>query len=62
MLRAIGCAILAGSLSCGAAARPGDVEPRAAGVRALLANVDRMLPMHNLDSLADLGRALRRAA
>jgi uncharacterized protein with von Willebrand factor type A (vWA) domain len=37
-------------------------EPRAAGVRALLVHVDRMLPMHNLDSLADLGRALRRAS
>lgn len=35
-------------------------EPRAAGVRALLPHVDRFLPVHNLDSLADLGRALRR--
>ena len=34
-------------------------EPRAAGVRALLPHVDRFLPMHNLTSLADLGRALR---
>lgn len=34
-------------------------EPRAAGVRALLPNVDRFLPVHNLASLADLGRALR---
>jgi len=34
-------------------------EPRAAGVRALLPHVDRFLPMHNLASLADLGRALR---
>jgi uncharacterized protein with von Willebrand factor type A (vWA) domain len=34
-------------------------EPRAAGVRALLPHVDRMLPVHNLASLADLGRALR---
>ncbi|MDB5816546.1 MAG: hypothetical protein JWQ11_186 [Rhizobacter sp.] len=33
-------------------------EPRAAGVRALLPNVDRFLPVHNLASLADLGRAL----
>lgn len=34
-------------------------EPRAAGVRALLPHVDRVLPVHNLASLADLGRALR---
>ena len=34
-------------------------EPRAAGVRALLPNVDRFLPVHNLASLADLGKALR---
>jgi uncharacterized protein len=34
-------------------------EPKAAGVRALLPHVDRLLPMHNLASLADLGRALR---
>ena len=34
-------------------------SPRAAGVRALLPHVDRMLPMHNLASLADLARALR---
>ena len=37
-------------------------EPRAAGVRALLHNVDRFLPVHNLASLADLGRALRAPA
>lgn len=37
-------------------------EPRAAGVRALLAHVDRFLPVHNLASLADLGRALRAPA
>jgi uncharacterized protein with von Willebrand factor type A (vWA) domain len=37
-------------------------EPRAAGVRALLPHVDRFLPVHNLESLADLGRALRRPA
>ncbi len=36
-------------------------EPKAAGVRALLPHVDRFLPMHNLASLADLGRALRQA-
>lgn len=34
-------------------------QPKAAGVRALLPHVDRFLPMHNLESLADLGRALR---
>jgi uncharacterized protein with von Willebrand factor type A (vWA) domain len=34
-------------------------EPKAAGVRALLPHVDRLLPIHNLASLADLGRALR---
>lgn len=33
-------------------------EPRAAGIRALLPQVDRFLPVHNLASLADLGRAL----
>ncbi len=32
--------------------------PRAAGVRAILPHVDRMLPMHNLHSLAQLGRIL----
>ena len=32
-------------------------EPRAAGVRAMLPHVDRFLPVHNLRSLADLGRA-----
>ncbi len=37
-------------------------EPRAAGVRALLPNVDRFLPVHNLASLADLGKALRARA
>ena len=37
-------------------------EPRAAGVRALLPNVDRFLPVHNLASLADLARALRAPA
>jgi uncharacterized protein with von Willebrand factor type A (vWA) domain len=37
-------------------------EARACGVRALLPHVDRFLPMHNLASLADLGRALRTAA
>ena len=37
-------------------------EPRAAGVRAILPHVDRFLPVHNLASLADLGRALRSPA
>lgn len=37
-------------------------QPRAAGIRALLAHVDRFLPVHNLRSLADLGAALRRPA
>jgi uncharacterized protein len=35
-------------------------EPTAAGMRALHPHVDRLLPVHNLASLADLGRALRR--
>ena len=35
-------------------------EPRAAGVRTLLAHVDRFLPVHNLASLAGLADALRR--
>ncbi len=34
-------------------------EPKAAGVRALLPHVDRFLPMHNLNSMADLAKALR---
>jgi uncharacterized protein len=34
-------------------------QPRAAGVRTMLAHVDHFLPVHNLASLADLGRALR---
>ncbi len=33
-------------------------EPRAGGVRALLPNVDRFLPVHNLASLADLAVVL----
>lgn len=33
-------------------------EPRAAGIRAILPHVDAFLPVHNLDSLRDLGRAL----
>ncbi len=35
-------------------------EPKAAGMRALLPHVDRFLPVHNLDSLADLAAALQR--
>lgn len=37
-------------------------EPRAAGVRTLLAHVDRFLPVHNLASLADLAQALQKPA
>lgn len=37
-------------------------QPRAAGIRTLLAHVDRFLPVHNLASLADLGRALQKPA
>lgn len=33
--------------------------PKAAGIRALIRHVDRMLPMHNLASLADVATALR---
>ena len=35
-------------------------EPKAAGIRALLPQVDRFLPVHNLASLADLASALRK--
>ncbi len=37
-------------------------EPRAAGIRALLPNVDRFLPVHNLASLSDLAMALGKPA
>ncbi len=37
-------------------------EPRAAGIKAILPNVDRFLPVHNLASLADLAAALRKPA
>jgi uncharacterized protein with von Willebrand factor type A (vWA) domain len=37
-------------------------EPKAAGVRALLPHVDRFLPVHNLQSLSDLGRVLGEAS
>lgn len=37
-------------------------QPRAEGIRALLAHVDRFLPVHNLASLADLAQALKRPA
>jgi len=37
-------------------------EPRAQGIRALLPHVDEHRPVHNLDSLEALGRALREPA
>ena len=37
-------------------------QPRAAGIRTLLAHVDRFLPVHNLASLADLASALKKPA
>jgi uncharacterized protein len=36
-------------------------EPRAAGIRAMLPHVDAFLPVHNLQSLSDLGAALSQA-
>jgi len=33
-------------------------EPRAAGVRALLPHVDTFVPVHNLNSIADLAQSL----
>ena len=36
-------------------------EPKATGVRAMLPHVDAFLPVHNIDSLADLARSLRPA-
>jgi uncharacterized protein with von Willebrand factor type A (vWA) domain len=33
-------------------------EPRAGGIKAMLPHVDQLLPAHNLQSLADLARAL----
>jgi len=33
-------------------------EPRPAGIRAMLPHVDDFLPVHNLDSLVQLARAL----
>jgi uncharacterized protein with von Willebrand factor type A (vWA) domain len=33
-------------------------QPRAAGIRAMLPHVDRFLPVHNLESLEQLGRLL----
>ncbi|HAJ45887.1 MAG TPA: VWA domain-containing protein [Alphaproteobacteria bacterium] len=35
-----------------------DFAPRAAGIRALLPHVDRHVPVHNLNSVADLAQAL----
>ena len=37
-------------------------EPRAAGIRAMLPQVDAFLPAHNLESLADLARVLSGAS
>jgi len=36
-------------------------EPRARGIRAILPHVDRLLPMHNIDSLEQLTRVLSAA-
>ena len=33
-------------------------EPRAAGIRAMLPHVDAFLPVHNIESLMGLARAL----
>ena len=38
--------------------RYADFEAKPAGVRAMLPHVDRFLPVHNIDSLTDLGRIL----
>ena len=37
-------------------------EARAAGIKAMLPHVDAFMPVHNLDSLADLAHALQRTA
>ena len=37
-------------------------EPRPAGIRAMLPHVDEFLPVHNLDSLVQLARALEAPA
>jgi uncharacterized protein with von Willebrand factor type A (vWA) domain len=37
-------------------------EPRAAGIKAIMPHVDEFRPVHNLDSLADLAKALAREA
>ena len=37
-------------------------QPRATGIRAMLPHVDRFLPAHNLDSLAQLARVLSQAS
>jgi uncharacterized protein len=37
-------------------------EPRAGGIKAILPHVDRFLPAHNLESLAELVRVLRQPA
>jgi len=36
-------------------------EPKAQGIRAMLPHVDRLLPVHNVDSLAQLARVLAEA-
>ena len=41
--------------------RYADFEAKPAGVRAMLPYVDRFLPVHNIESLADLGRVLSSA-
>jgi hypothetical protein len=38
-----------------------DFEPPATGVRIMLPHVDAFLPAHNVDSLAELAAALKRA-
>jgi uncharacterized protein with von Willebrand factor type A (vWA) domain len=38
-----------------------DFEPLATGVRIMLPHVDAFLPAHNVDSLAELATALKRA-
>ena len=35
-----------------------DSDPAAAGIRAMLPHVDAFLPVHNVNSLLDLGKAL----
>ena len=37
-----------------------DFQPLTQGVQAILSNVDDFLPIHNLNSLVDLGKVLSR--